>query len=265
MLAWCSLLQHAGLRNLGKDTTHQALDMRAHERAFHPVRDYLAARSGTGRPGLVVGSKRPRCDGEPYAAGIGSLFLVAMVARILEPGCKADYMLVLEGEQGTRKSTACPILGGPWFSDNLPDVTSGKDVYQHLTGKWLIEIGEISAINRAEDAALKEFVHVPYERYRPSYGRKEVVQPRQCVFIGTTNKGTYLRDETGGRRFWPVKVGEVIPTPLSVTAISSSRKPCGSIAPANGGRTATSNVSISSQNKRPATRPTFGKRRSATS
>jgi predicted P-loop ATPase len=204
-------VQHNGLARMGRDTVHEAVDKRARELSFHPVRQWLDQPrwDGTNRLDGWLKTYLGATGGDEYLRAIGPMFLISMVARVYRPGCKVDYMLVLEGEQGVAKSQACAILAGRWFSDALPADIKGKDASQHFRGKWLIEVGELSAFTRAENEALKAFVTRDTEPYRPAYGRLEVIEPRQCVFVGTTNSPGYLKDETGGLRFWPVPIGKI--------------------------------------------------------
>lgn len=207
--AW---MQANGLKRIGIDPVREAIEIIARETTFHPVRDWLGTLEWDGTPRLAdwlityVGA-----DPNEYHRQAGTLFLAAMVARIYQPGCKADYTLVLEGPQRQLKSTLCATLAGDerYFSDHLPDLTADKEVAAHLSGKWVIEISELSAFQRTDNEKLKAFLTRQTERYRPAYGRSEVYEPRQCVFIGTTNKFVWMKDETGGRRFWPVRCGTI--------------------------------------------------------
>jgi predicted P-loop ATPase len=203
-------LQTSGLSRVGTDVVHQAIGLRADECREHPVRRYLDGLIWDGN--LRVEDWLQNYLGAQstlYTRGVGRMFLVSTVARIFEPGCKCDHTLVLEGPQGCGKTTVCRVLGVSWFSDSLPENIGSKDAVQHLAGKWIVELSELAALTRSETSSMKSFLTRSEDRYRPPYTRKEIMQRRQCVFIGTTNQSVYLIDDTGGRRFWPVALSKI--------------------------------------------------------
>jgi hypothetical protein len=177
---------------------------------FHPVCDYLDALHWDGRPRvdrwLVAYA---RAEDIEYTRAVGALMLIAAVRRIRQPGCKFDEMLVLEQPlQGTDKSSALAILAvhEDWFADDLPLNVESKRVIETLRGRWIIEAAELSGMKKAVVEHLKAMLSRRVDRARMAYGRLPVEAPRQCVLVGTTNKSEYLRDTTGNRRFWPVRV-----------------------------------------------------------
>lgn len=190
-----------------KTAVQDALEAAAKLREVHPVRDYLDSLQWDRVHRLpnwlqtYLGA-----TSDPYIHAAGRWWAISAVARIYQPGCQADHLLVLEGGQGAGKSQAARILGGEWFLANLPDVTS-KDAAQVLQGHWIAEIGELDAFKGAAGTRVKDWVTRTTDSYRPAYGRFTVKRPRQTVFIGTTNESHYLTDPTGARRFWPVRVG----------------------------------------------------------
>ena len=135
-------------------------------------------------------------------------FWLSLVARAYQPGCKVDNMVILEGGQGKFKSTALNRIAGDWYAECHESVTS-KDFYLVLQGKLLVEISELEAFGKAETNAIKRVITCRSDRFRPPYGRLAQDFPRRSVFVGTTNDTSYLKDHTGARRFWPVKIGNI--------------------------------------------------------
>jgi putative DNA primase/helicase len=198
------------------DVVRRVVDAVARRNSYHPVRNYLESLpEWDGTPRIATwlidycGVKSSDVNPNVYSMAVGEKFLISAVARVMEPGCKADHLLVLEGDQGIGKSTVVRILAGDaWFTDQIADLGS-KDASMQLRGMWIIELGELGALNRSELERQKAFISQQCERFRLPYGYRLVNHPRQCVFIGTTNSDTWLKDETGGRRFWPVKCGVI--------------------------------------------------------
>jgi len=202
-------LQLRGI-NVAPVVVSRAVGAVARELRIHPVRDWLDTLKWDGTPRLETWTST-YLGAEPSALHhtIGALWLISAVARIYRPGVKSDHMLILEGPQGARKSTAIKVLAGEeWFTDELPELGS-KDAALHMQGVWIVEIAELDAIGRAEVSRIKAFLTRTTDRFRPPYGRYTVEVPRQCVFAGTVNPDTYLRDETGNRRFWPLRCGTI--------------------------------------------------------
>jgi predicted P-loop ATPase len=211
LVNWFEDLGEPGIKSFPKEHLRDAILIVADQNRFNPLQDWLKGLKWDGCKRLHTWLHRYLGTlNDPYHSMVGEMFLRALVRRAMEPGCKADYMLVLEGRQRKLKSTVCEILACGYFSDSLPDLAGDPvRVAQHLRGKLVIEISEMHAFGRAEASRLKQFLSSHTENYTPKYGRFEVHEPRTCVFIGTTNKATYLRDETGGSRFWPVKCGDI--------------------------------------------------------
>lgn len=194
---------------VSETVTWHAMRASAAANSFNPVADYLGALRWDGQPRIdTLFSYYFGAEDSPYIRAVSRRALIAAVARALRPGCKADHVVVLEGAQGIGKSTAIVELFGAQFtSDGLPSNVESKDAALSLRGYWAIEMAEMDAFSRSEVAALKDFLTKTRDDYRPPYGRETISQPRRCVFWATINPGAggYLRDQTGNRRYWPVR------------------------------------------------------------
>ena len=177
-----------------------------HEKnSFHPVRDYLSALKWDGQERLdTLFIDYLGAEDSPYTRAVARKTFTAAVARVFEPGCKFDCMLVLIGKQGIGKSHMLSIMGGEWFSDSITSI-SGKEGYEALHGSWIVEWAELSAAKKSDIESMKQFISKRDDRYRKAYARRVTDNPRQCVFVGTTNDDEFLRDFTGNRRFLPIQ------------------------------------------------------------
>jgi len=185
-----------------------SLALEFEKQSFHPIREYLSK---------LVWDKSPRvdtllinyfgCDDNIYIREAIRKMLVASVARTFKPGCKFDLVLTLVGEQGTKKSTFFKKLGKEWFSDTFMTV-HGKEALEQIQGAWIIEMAELSGLRKAEVESVKHFISKQEDVFRPAYARTSETFPRQCVFVGTTNKKDFLTDVTGNRRFMPIDVNK---------------------------------------------------------
>lgn len=188
----------------GHELVSNTIEVVAKKMRFHPLRERLNALSWDGNPRLDTWtSKYLGAEDTLVHATIGVRWMLGAIARAFEPGCQMDSALILEGDQGLGKSSALRTLSLGFFTDELADVGS-KDAAMQLHGNWIVEIAELDAISRADAAKVKAFLTRRIDKFRAPYGRHIQEHARSCVFAGSVNHSDYLKDETGGRRFWPV-------------------------------------------------------------
>lgn len=202
--------QDVGMVTVAVSVVSDAVRFVARQRVRHCVREHVGQWTWDGVErcahafedfwGVEPAPNQP----SEYIRAVSFNFFLSMMARIMAPGCQVDTMVIFEGPQGIGKSRALRILGGAWYMLAAESVTS-KDFFQVLAGAWLVEIGEMDSFSRAERERTKLVISTPTDRYRPSYGRHARDFPRQCIFAGTTNHDDYGNDDTGLRRFLPVR------------------------------------------------------------
>lgn len=196
--------------NLGPSLIGNLLLYVAREDAYNPIAEYLRGITWDGTPRIdsLLQTYFRAVGDEGYLRGVSAKWPISAVARGLNPGAKVDTMIVLEGRQGARKTSALEVLAGEWYGCvdmNLRD----KDTLLAVARAWIMELSELASLKKSEVEIMKGFFSRRSDLFRPPYGRVVEDHPRHCVFAGTTNEDIYLIDETGNRRFWPVKVGDV--------------------------------------------------------
>lgn len=194
---------------INENRLRAALLKSAMNRPYNPVKEYIEKEPWDGVKRLetyfidCLG-----VENTPYARAVTRKWFAGAVARIYNPGCKFEMMPVLSGAQGIGKSTAIRQLAPDYFTDGLNGLGQNKDDLQFLKGSWLIEVSELSAMKRTEAEKTKQFISAQVDRFRWSYGIEVEEHPRTCVFIGTTNDETYLKDKSGNRRYYPLPCNE---------------------------------------------------------
>jgi predicted P-loop ATPase len=209
------LQEHLGLSAVTPGMVHIVVDHRLRATPQHCVRAWLDGLVWDQEPRIALafeecwGAVHTADQPADYVRAVSANLFIGLVARVMRPGCQLDTMPIFEGPQGLGKSSALRLVGGDWYALGAESVTS-KDFFQVIPGKWLIEIGEMDSFSRAERERTKIAISTPVDRYRASYGRYALDHPRQCVFAGTTNRDDYGHDDTGLRRFWPVRCTDIL-------------------------------------------------------